>query len=181
MVLIVSDDLPTERSLQKIVTLAKGAGAILNKELVIKCVDGILSVEAPPTESVGKLLIRLPCDCLLPVELFELSLSNNKIVMSSHEPALTSDCVTLMEALLDLYNLTGKLDRHRRTSPWSLLATHPELWRYLAQRLPDDLSAMFCRFRASGNADELALASFLHTRPYDYREIASASPFPLLL
>jgi hypothetical protein len=180
MVLILSDNLDVERSLQKNVTLAKDAGAVLSDELVIKCGDGTLSVEAPP-ECVGKPLIRLPWGCHVPVELFELSVAGDDIVVSSHDPALTSECAALMEALLELYNRTGKLNRHRRTSPWSLLAVHPELLKHLAQRLPGDLSAMFDRFTAAGNADELMLASFLHTRPYDYREIEKAPPSPLLL
>jgi hypothetical protein len=180
MVLILSDSLDVERSIQKNVTLAENAGAVLRDELVIRCADGTLSVEGPP-ECVGKPLIRLPSECHVPVELFKLSVVGNDIVMSSHEPALTSECVAFMDALLELYNLTGKLGRHRRASPWSLLAMHPEIREHLAQRLPDDLSAMFDRFTGSRNADELMLASFLHTRPYDYRESERASPSPLLL
>src|SRR5207249_976017 len=72
MVLILSDSRDVERSLQKNVTLAKNAGAVLRNELVIKCADGTLSVEAPP-ECVGQVLIRLPWECQVPVELFELS------------------------------------------------------------------------------------------------------------
>jgi hypothetical protein len=180
MVLVLSDSLDVAGCIQKNVTLATDAGAVLSDELVIKCGDRTLSVEAPP-ECVGKPLIRLPWECHVPVDLFELSVAGGDIVMSSHEPALTSECVAFMEALLELYNLTGKIDRHRRTSPWSLLALHPELREHIAQRLPADLSAMFDRFTASGNADELTLASFLHTRPYDYRESEKAPPSPLLL
>jgi hypothetical protein len=148
--------------------------------LVIKCVDGVLSVEAPP-ESAGSLLIRLPWDCLVPVELFELCVAGDDIVMSSHEPELGSQSVAHMEALLELYNVTGKLYHHRRTSPWSMLAAHRALLEHIGQRLPSDLSAMFDRFITSEDTNELMLASFLHARVYDYRENEKAPSFPLLL
>jgi hypothetical protein len=180
MVLIVSDNLDIQHSLQKNVTLAKNAGATFDDDLVIKCVDGTLSVEAPP-DSVGKILIRLPCDCLVPVELFQFSVADDNIVMSSHEEALAPECVMRMEALLELYNLCDKLARHRRTSPWPLLASHPEFPEHIMRRLPSDLIGMFKKFVESGNYDDLMLDSFFHTRPYDYRESEKAPPFPVLM
>jgi hypothetical protein len=180
MVLIVSDNLDIQHSLQKNVTLAENAGATFDDDLVIKCVDGTLSVEAPP-DSVGKILIRLPWDCLVPVELFQFSIADDNIVMSSHEAALAPECVMRMKALLELYNLCDKLARHRRTSPWPLLASHPELLEHLMRRLPSDLLGMFNKFVGSGNYDGLMLDSFFHTRPCDYREIEKAPPFPVLM
>jgi hypothetical protein len=180
MVLIVSDNLDIHDSLQKNVTLAKNAGATFDNDLVINCVDGILSVEAPP-DSTGKVLIRLPWDCLVPVELFQFSIADDNIVMSSREAELAPECVMRMEALLELYNHCNKLARHRRTSPWRLLASHPELLEYIMPRLPSDLLGMFKKFLGSGNYDDLMLDSFFHTRPYDYRESEKAPPFPVLM
>jgi hypothetical protein len=180
MVSIVSDDRDIERSLEKNVMLAENAGAVLNEGLVIKFVDGSLSVEAP-TVNVGEVLIRLPLECVLPVELFQLSVAGDAIEIRSHEAALSSHCVGLMEALLDLYNLAGKLARHRLTSPWTLIASHPELLPDLALRLPNDLSLMFEKFKQSADIDELMLDSFLHSRTFNYRENENLPPFPMLL
>jgi hypothetical protein len=180
MVAIAADNPLVAGCLQKSVTLATEAGTVLSDALVIKCVDGGLSVEAAP-ERTGETLIRLPSSCHVPAELFELAVSGGNIVMSAHEPELASECVAQMEMLLELYNLTGKLDHHRRTSPWSLLAIHSELLAQIGQRLPDDLSAMSDRFTSSGDGEELMLASFLHTRTFDFRETENAPPFPLLL
>jgi hypothetical protein len=180
MVSILSDNREIERSLKKNVTLLAKAGAEFSDDLVIKCVDGMLSVEASPA-STGKMLIRLPWDCLFPVEFFELCVADDKIAMLSHEAALTGECVARMEALLELYNLTDKLARHRRTDPWPLLASHPELLKHIVPRLPGDLYAMFQKFLVSGNNDELMVASFLHTRAYDYRETENAPALPVLM
>jgi hypothetical protein len=180
MVLIVSDNPDAERSLHRNVSLATDAGAALSDNMIIKCANGALSVEAPP-ECAGERLIRLPLDCLLPIEFFQLSIAGDDIVVSSSEPGLTSDCVTGVEALLELYNVTDKLARHRQISPWSLLALHPELLEHLAPRLANDLLAMGEKFRNFGNTDELILESFLHTRAYDYRENDKAPALRVLL
>jgi hypothetical protein len=180
MVLIASDNQDVVRSIQRNLTLLTEAGATFSANSVIKCIDGPLSIEAPP-DSAGTMLIRLPLDCLLPIEFFQLSVADDNIIISSHEPALASECVQLMEALLELYNVTCKLAWHRRTSPWSLLASHPELLMHVAQRLPNDLLAMFEKFIASGNNDQLMLDSFLHTRAYDYRDNEKAPPLPVLV
>jgi hypothetical protein len=180
MVLIISDNRDIQHSLDKNVILAKNGGATFDDDLVIKCVGGTLSVEAPP-DSAGKTLIRLPWDCLVPVELFQFAIADDNIVISSHEAALAPECVMRMEALLELYNLCDKLARHRRTSPWPLLASHPELLEPITRRLPSDLLEMFKKFVGSGNYDDLILDSFFHTRPYDYRESEKAPPFPVLM
>jgi hypothetical protein len=115
MVSIAADNLQVERSLRKIVALSKESGAEFSDDLVLKSVNGYLSVEAPP-ESAGKVLVRLPWDCLVPFSPFRLSIVNDDLVISSYEEGLTDECVTLMEALLELFNLTGKVADHRRTS-----------------------------------------------------------------
>jgi hypothetical protein len=180
MVLIVADDWDIERCLRKNLALAERAGALLSEDLSVKCINGELSVEAP-RDSTGKMLIGLPWDCAIPVELFELSLSDNDIVMSSHEAELTRQSVTCMDSLLELYNLTGKLVTHRRNSPWTFLASHTELWPHINRRLANDLVEMFNKFLTFRNTDNLTLDSFLHSRVYDFRATQDALPFPVLL
>ncbi len=177
---IVSDDQDVERSLERNLKLTTEVGAAFSNDMVIKCLDGALSVEAP-RESVGKPLISLPFDCVLPVDFFQLSVAEDNIIISSHEQGLTNECVTRMEALLELYNLTRKLAWHRRTSPWTLLALYPELFEHVRLQLANDLVTMFSKFATSGDEDALTLASFLHTRAYDYREYENAPPLQVLL
>ena len=105
MVLIAADSLQVERSLRKIVALSEEAGAEFSDDLVLKSLDGDLSVEAP-AESAGKVLVRLPWDCLVPFSPFRLSIANDDLAISSYEQGLTGECVVLMEALLELFNLT---------------------------------------------------------------------------
>ena len=185
MVSIAADDWSVERSLQKNIELAEGDGAEFSDDLCVKCVKGYLSLEAPP-ESFGKLLIRLPWDCLVPVQPFQLAVAGDHICISSHDAALTSGCIARMEAILELFNLANKFAEHRRASPWSLIAANPELFSYIVQR-QGARDAILERLIAYGNVETLMLQTFLNTRAYDYRlqssnlETGQAPSYPVLM
>jgi hypothetical protein len=180
MVLIAADNLQVERSLRKIVALSEEAGAEFSDDLVLKSVDGYLSVEAPP-ESAGKVLVRLPWDCLVPFSPFRLSIVNDDLAISSHEQGLTDECVVLMEALLELFNLTGKVAHHRRTSPWRLIISYPAILERVRQGRDREDFALFQQFIVSGNQDELMLQSFLNSRVLGYKASTTAPPYPVFM
>jgi hypothetical protein len=185
MVSIEADDWSIERSLQKNIELAERDGAEFSDDLCVKCVKGYLSLEAPP-ESFGKLLIRLPWDCLVPIQPFQLAVAGDHISISSHDAALTSGCIARMEAILELFNLANKFAEHRRASPWSLIAANPKLLSYIVQRQGAH-DANLERLIACGNVETLMLQTFLNTRAYDYRlqssnlETAQALSYPVLM
>jgi hypothetical protein len=82
-----------------------------------------------------------------------------------------------MEAMLDLYNLTNKLAVHRQTSPWSLVASHPEI-------LPHLLSGRTPEYRdliVSGKRDEVVLKSFFKTRVLGYTETETSPSYAVLM
>ncbi len=176
MVSVIADKPVIERLLRRLVALSEDAGAEFSRDLVVKCTDGNLSIEAPP-EQPGSVLLRLPWHCLVPILPFRIVIADDTFVIASHEPELTGACVAMMEALLELYNLTDKLAVHRRTSPWSLAASQPELLRHLlaGRRLP------FANLIASGNRDELDLQSFFHSRVLGYTEAPEAPEFSVLM
>jgi hypothetical protein len=167
MASIAADDRDVERALLKIVTLAKKGGAEFHDDLIVKCVDRMISIEAPP-ESSGRVLVRLPWDCLVPLAPYKLALAEDDIVILSCEEGLTSAAVRLMEAVLELYNRTEKITEHRRRSPWPLIAAHPELLRYVTQRR-GPIDASFAALLRPGREDELVLHSFFNTRFFSYQ------------
>jgi hypothetical protein len=167
MVSIAADDCDIERSLQKNVDLAQKDGAEFSDDLLLRSVKGYLSLEAPP-ESFGKLLIHLPWDCLVPIQPFQLAVNDDDIFIASHDAALTRGCVARMEAILELFNLTGKFAEHRRISPWALIAANPEVLSYIEQRRgagDPELNKLV----ASADDKTLMLQTFLHTRAYNYK------------
>ena len=86
--MVKSDD-GGQRSLQKIVALSEKIGAEFRDDMKLKCFDGFLSVEAPP-EVAGKVLARLPWNCLVPLPSFHLSVATDDIVISSHDESNAS-------------------------------------------------------------------------------------------
>src|SRR5690348_9449524 len=104
MVSIAAHNRDVEESLQRNIKLAEKDGAEFSDDLLLKCVDGNLSLEAP-ADSAGKALIRLPWGCLVPLRSFQFSVADDNIVVSSHDEGLTSSCLARMEAILELYNL----------------------------------------------------------------------------
>jgi hypothetical protein len=180
MVSIAAHNRDVERSLQKNIKLAEQDGAEFSDDLLLKCVDGSLSLEAP-ADSAGKVLIRLPWDCLIPLQSFQFSVIDDNIIVSSHDEGLTSSCVARMEAILELYNLTNKFAYHRRTSPWLLIASHPRLQQYVVQRR-SGIASEYGKFIHSGTRNELLLRTFLNTRAYTSRvDFAQARQFPVLM
>jgi hypothetical protein len=180
MVSIAADNLQVERSLRKIVALSEKAGAEFSDDLVLKSVNGYLSVEAPP-ESAGKVLVRLPWDCLVPFSPFRLSIVNDDLAISSYEEGLTDECVVIMEALLELFNLTRKVAHHRRTSPWRLIISYPTILKCVRQGRDREDFALFEQFIVSGGEDELMLQSFLNSRVLGYKASTTAPPYPVLM
>ena len=180
MVSITADNRDVERSLQRNIKLAEKTGAEFSDDLLLKCVDGDLSLEAPP-DSTGKVLIRLPRDCLVPLKSFHFSVADDNIVVSSHDEGLTNSCLARMEAILELYNLTNKFARHRRQSPWLLIASHPRLQQYVMQRR-SGVASEYGKFIDSGAQNELMLRGFLNTRTYTSQVDSTEAPrVPVLM
>jgi len=179
MVSIAADNRDVERCLQKIVALTRSGGAEYAEELVLKSVDGYLSVEAPP-RNVGQVLMRVPWDRLAPLAPFQLSIADDDIVIRSNDAGVTSEAVALMEAVLELYNITDKIGRYRRTSPLSLLLAYPEMWTRVRQgRRQHDLLP-YRRLTASEEI-EVTLNSFFHSRAFHYTDTNLALPYPVLM
>jgi hypothetical protein len=175
MVLIAADNQDVERSVEKLVMLSKQAGAEFSDDLVVRCIDGNLSIEAP-ARSVGKVLMRLPWHTLVPLQPFNLSVIDDDIVISSCDEGLTPSSVAFMEAILELYNLTHKLAAHRRTSPWTLLVSSPQLLEHVAQRTGRGGHLISGKLNLTGNEDQLLLQTFLHSRALNYKVIGDALP-----
>jgi hypothetical protein len=86
-----------------------------------------------------------------------------------------------MEALLELFNLTGKVAHHRRTSPWRLIISYPAILEHVRQGRDREDFALFQQFIVSGSEDELILQSFLNSRVLGYKASTTAPPYPVLM
>lgn len=179
MVSIVADSADVERCLQRILALATRCGAEFGDHLTIRYAAGDFAIEAPP-DAAGRVLARFPRDRLVPIAAFRFRLEADDVVIASPDPGLPREQIQLMDAMLALFNLAKKPAQHRRTSPWSLIASHPEIVPEIVPRRASADAAQFIDFIAAGNLHDLMLNSFLRTRVYSDKVSNAAAP-PLVL
>src|SRR5207302_4427912 len=86
----------------------------------------------------------------------------------------------IAEAMFEIYNLCGKVAQHRRTSPWSLIASHLDLLPYVTPPSRDDFPFSAKDIR-SGNDPKVMLASFLHSRVLTHQPSDRAKPSSVLV
>jgi hypothetical protein len=179
LVAILADDREVEKALHRLVAHLRAAGARIADGLVIKYAAGALSIEAPAVRH-GEVLIRLPQNCLVPLSAFRLALAGDEIVLSSPRSGLSEATVAITETMFEIYNLAGKVRQHRKTSPWSLIAAHPDLLSYVAPPSRDDFP-FSAKDLSAGNDAKVMLASFLHSRLFSHERSEQEKPSPVLL
>ena len=178
-IVVVADDRHIEKALRKLVVLLQAAGAAIADGLVIRCIAGNLSIEAPMVAS-GTMLIRMPEHCLIPVKAFKLALVNDEIVTSSARCGLNEATVAITEAMFDVYNLSRKMAQHCSKSPWSLIASHLDLLSYVTPPYRDDFP-FSARDLRSGDKAKVMLASFLHSRVFTHQPNEQTRPRSVLV
>jgi len=131
MVTIDSDSIAVEKAITRLLASLAKYGARFNHRLAIICRDGELSIRTTDAIPPQQVLIGLPAECLLPVEDFRLSLSGNAIRISDHNPAVSPARCEIMERVIDLFNLTDKVSRHRFSTLSSLRRIRPDVYGLL--------------------------------------------------
>src|SRR5207248_9974243 len=116
----------------------RNAGTAVADRLVVRSVSRTLSIEAL-TVRLGAMQIQITQDCLVPLKAFQLCLVSDEIMISSPLSRLKSSTTEIAESMFEIYNLCGKVAQHRRTSPWSLIASHRDLLPYVTPPSHDDL------------------------------------------
>src|SRR5205823_3706124 len=102
-------------------------------------------------------------------------LSTAEGIPASPHSRLKSSTTEIAEAMFEIYNLCGKVAQHRRSSPWSLIASHLDLLPYVTPPSRDDLPFSAKDIR-SGNDAKVMLASFLHSRVLTHQPSDRAKP-----
>src|SRR5215472_12342976 len=126
MVSILADDRSVERCLERTLEQARRGGAEFSDALILRGTSGSLSVELEP-DSDAQLLIKLPENILVPIGSFGFALEGDDIAIRTADPDVTAEQRALLESMVELYNLTGKISWYRRTSPFLFLGSRPDL------------------------------------------------------
>lgn len=163
MIKIISDNRKAEKILNKIVGIIAKNGGYLDGDIEVRCAHGNVSVHSPGNKQVRQ-MFRIPHGLLLPYEEFEIAIKKNKFVLVSASEDVTPVQKKLMKAMLELYNVTGKLAQHRATSPWLMHKDNKALMEILLNcRYGEEFEKMR-RMIDEGSDEELELLTFFKTR-----------------
>jgi hypothetical protein len=113
-------------------------------------------------------ILMLPKQCLLPADKFTLGLENSFIIIKAHSKELSSAQVDMMETMVALYNLTGKLETQKGTSILSLHYENRELMEILFRGRSKEGIAFFEEMVAQ-EKDDFLLDNFIKTRVLGYK------------
>ncbi|HTO84315.1 MAG TPA: hypothetical protein VMQ73_18970 [Methylomirabilota bacterium] len=169
MVSIVADNQAVERCLERILELARRGGAEFADALILRGINGSLSIELPP-DSDAQALIKLPENILVPVGLFGFTLEGDDIAVRTAEPGVTAEQRALLESMVELYNLTGKIAWYRQTSPVLFLGSQPDLARLIARGRDEPMRQGLERLATGGYAESIVLQRFIGSRWFRFRE-----------
>ena len=180
MVFITADDRMIERCLERLVAQVESAGGTLATDLLLKCVEGGLSIEASPDRQ-GELLLTLPSTIMPRIERFKIHLEEDDFIISSRDPGATPETIGALETMLELYNLTHKAALHRQTASWPFLESHPELIEIILAGRSGPALGKIAQLAREKRTKDLVLETFLKSRTLGFRRNPAEKPEKTLM
>ncbi|MCB9987875.1 MAG: hypothetical protein H6868_00920 [Rhodospirillales bacterium] len=126
MIKIESDNAAIEKEIRFLEKTVVENGGELDPGLVIQCEDGELSVMKDSLIRLGKPLMAIPEDLLLPAERMGLSVKGDQILMNPEKGVMSDTQHKIAASMVELYNLTDKIAHHKNSCPWVWFRGTPE-------------------------------------------------------
>jgi len=165
MVQIICDHVEIERSLRRLASLVQKNDGWLDERLIIRYERGGFSVHAKANGAQSNWIIKMPPSCLLPTDQFQLNLVGDDICIQSHTSELSGRRLDLLDAVLELWNQSGKIVTQKETTFWSLSENDPELFKHLvAGRNTQFYAKLEDHLYAKDQSEHLLIKGFLESR-----------------
>lgn len=164
MATIFSDNQEVQSALDKLVTLIIKNGGRLNSAIEITSIKGELSVCSKLEQTNHDEIIYVPDICLPSIDDFNLTLDGDKIIVGPRISNNASNLqIEMINLMVDLYNLTGKIIKHRATYPSLALQDAPKVLHHLYKggHFVDDEDK-------TSNEDCEIISSFIRARRLNY-------------
>jgi hypothetical protein len=127
-------------------------------------------------------LIVLPDSCLPRIEDFVITAYDNKLIAEPKASNVSETHIATMGLMINIYNITNKLSKHRATNPWLALKNSPAITQKLYEARADEPKVkQYYEMFKSNNFDELLLDSFIGSRMFDLRSNDEEKPSYCLL
>ncbi|WP_111414094.1 sulfotransferase [Billgrantia lactosivorans] len=156
--------------MRRICQLLAKQGAWFNPDLVIRAENGNLSLHGTPGTPRASYL-RVPMATMPQLDCFDIRIQNGILTAAPNGTPLLPFQHEMMEALLELYNSTHKLELWRRSLPFLAWQEAPGVLDYLLGARPrnSNLTRYHEQFKA-GRHDQLLVDSFIGSRMFGVTE-----------
>jgi hypothetical protein len=174
MVAVDADNRDIRRVLEKLVKLSTSCGGAFSHDTILRCKKGSLSIASRGGDE--GVFIRLPLKSLPRFDHYQFSQQRDEIVLAGWSEAAAPAHFDMVDALVELYNLCGKMALHRATSAWLFLAEQPELLPLIAEGRDDPMVRATTGRLMKGYVGDLALDTFLMTRHIGIDNVSRLMP-----
>ncbi len=162
MVNIISDDALVESRLRNLVKLAIEHGAFFHSDITIVSTEGDLRIDSTLDRTNGDPLIYLTDNCLPRIDDFEVGLDGDDLIYKPISSKVSYTHIEFFENILELFNLTNKIQIHRKTFPWLVFMNNKNILEHLYRGR--SLSDKYYNHFKAGELERLAVETFIGAR-----------------
>lgn len=167
---IMEGDAAALAPMRDICRLLAKKGAWFNQDLRIHAEDGNLSLHGTPGAPRASYM-RVPVALMPQLECFEISSREGKLVATPNGTPLLDYHQEMMEAMIELYNATDKLNFWRESLPFFAWQGASGVTEYLLSARPLNANLTRCQKQfEAGEYDNLLVDSFLGSRKFGINE-----------
>ena len=157
-----------KKALVDLHALIVDCGGYVSDDVTLLEVQGELSILSSLPNDNHENLIVLPDSCLPRINDFVIKAHDNELSAEPRSSNVSETHIATMGLMINVYNITNKLSKHRATNPWLALKNSPALMQklYEARAAEPKVKEYYEKFKRN-NFDELLLDSFLGSRMFD--------------
>jgi hypothetical protein len=164
MVTVSSDNPDIEKSIVSLCDVLEKSGSYIAPAVDIVDVGGATSVFAG-ADYDSEFLFKLRHEALVPYDNFDFDIEGQDIVIAHADRNESNEHLRVLEAMVELYNRSGKFETHLKEHPLLHFDTHSESVRCLLRaREGQDIDIVSGVIEKSEFFDELALLTFFKSR-----------------
>lgn len=166
---IMEGEAATLAPMRHICDLLSKQGAWFHPQLHIHAEGGNLSLHGIP-DSPRASYLRVPMALMPQLQCFDITLQDNTFHCQPNGKPLLSNHHEMMEAMIELYNVTDKAALWRDSLPFLKWQGEPALQKLIALRTHDRRSLHYQKLAAAGDHETLLVHSFLGSRHFSLRK-----------
>ena len=152
-------------------------GGYINDNVTVQEKQGELSILSSLPEDNQEDLIILPDACLPRIGDFVITAHDEKLIAEPKSHYIKKSHTTLMRLMIEIYNITNKLSKHRDTNPWLSLEKSPSLMQKLFEgRAMDPKMRQYYEKYKCNNFNEILIDTFIGSRTLSFKSNTEKKP-----